>query len=122
MKKTILAAIAYLAVGLTSCTTLPGSTTPTLDPAVIGQIQQDVAAACGIVPTVATIITVFNPGIGAAISAADAAICAAVAAAPPSPKLLASSSALHPVQVGVLPNGVSITGYKARLKLRRHHP
>ena len=116
MRKFTIGIVAAIGLWLGGCTTNPTTGYQQIDPNVIGQIQADVAAACGIVPTVTTILSVFIPGAASAISAATTVICAAVHAAPASSRMLAASSSLHPVVVGVLPNGVSITGYKARLR------
>lgn len=117
-------AIALLCAGsLAGCTAAQiQSATTTIE----GDIQAGVAAACGIVPTLATITEVASvlfPGSAGLIgivasgeAAIEADICKAVPPAA-SAKFRAIPRAAYgvaPAVIGVTPHGVGVTGWRAR--------
>ena len=102
-----------LAGALAACSTVNGVTT--VDPNFIASVQSIAATACSIVPTVDTILAIFNAGIAATATAVSSAICSA---APP--KASAAFKALplkaeapnNPAVIGTV-NGVQVTGWRA---------
>lgn len=102
-----------LAVSLTlgACATNPTTGQTQIDPATITQIQQNVALACGFVPTITTIVnivTTFLPGSASAAAAATQAAAAICAAVTP-PKASLRRAAGRPMV-----NGVVVEGHFAR--------
>ena len=119
MRKLMLSAAA--AIGLAACSTINGVTQ--VDPNFIASVQTITAQACAIVPTVDSIIAIFNTGVAATATAVSSAICAAA----PKPKSAAfyalplKAAGGAPAVVGTV-SGVQVTGWRAgavRFQTRR---
>jgi hypothetical protein len=104
---------AAMAAGLAACSTINGVTT--IDPNFIASVQSIAATACSVIPTVDSIIAIFNAGAGATATAVAGAICSA---APPKASAalkalpLRSQSPNTPAVIGSV-NGVTVTGWRA---------
>ena len=100
-------AVILLALQLAACTTTQVQQIETF----IGQVQSATAAACKFIPTVSTIISLVNTGIGQVVGVIAAAVCNAVP--PPTsarfkalPRVGARAGAAGTV------NGVTINGWR----------
>lgn len=107
-KRSLITGAAMLgALSLGACATTPGSSVPTIDPAVISQVQNTTAQVCGFVPTVQTVQSIaasfFTDGslINSVVTQVENAICAAV-----KPKASARRMVSRPMV-----NGVPVEGY-----------
>lgn len=111
MRKLMLSAV--MAIGLAACSTINGVTT--VDPNFISSVQSITATACAIIPTVDSIVAIFNSGIAATATAVANAICSA---APPKASLafkalpLRAAAPNTPAVIGTV-NGVTVTGWRA---------
>jgi hypothetical protein len=75
--------------------------------AIVAQVQTITASACAFVPTVTTVVDVYNAAIGATVQTIANEICAVVAAIPPiSTSASARLRAVAPAMVQV--NGVMV--------------
>ena len=72
MKKTLI--VSLLSLWLVGCSTTQIQSIETF----IGQVQADAAQVCKFVPTVATIISLVNAGIGQVVGAVVMAVCNSV--------------------------------------------
>jgi hypothetical protein len=119
------AAALLTASSLGGCATSPTTGLPVIDPTVLAsveaQVQQDVAAACAFVPTLASVAGVIASFVsaGAVINLVDQAttsICSAILAAPTAPvtpAVTATGRRTGPRRLAapVIVNGVQIHGY-----------
>ncbi len=102
-----------LAGALAACSTVNGVTT--VDPNFIASVQSITATACSIIPTVDSIIALFNAGIAATATAVSGAICAAApkqASAAFKALPLKAAAPNNPAVIGAV-NGVQVTGWRA---------
>lgn len=112
IKRLVIAFSLMGSMALAGCATTPGSSVPTIDPAVISAVQKDAALVCGFIPTVETVVSIiasFVPGGSAAATIAGtvaSAICNAVAPAKASMKR-------GDVAVPMV-NGIPVKGYFTR--------
>jgi hypothetical protein len=104
MRKIILATIVALSVS--GCATTPGAPVPTVDE----RINQAIAIArqvCNYVPTVATVVSMFNAGYGSAFLVASA-ICTAVL--PPPGAVARRAASGRPIACGPSGRCVEVRG------------
>jgi len=111
MRKLMLGAV--MATGLAACSTTNGVTT--IDPNFIASVQSIASTACSVIPTVDSIIAIFNSGIAATATAVANAVCTA---APPKASLafkalpLRAAAPDSPAVIGTI-NGVTVIGWRA---------
>ncbi len=111
MRKLMLGAA--MATGLAACSTINGVTT--VDPNFIASVQSIASTACSVIPTVDSIIAIFNAGIAATATAVANAVCSA---APPKASAVFKALPLRaqvpntPAVIGTV-NGVQVTGWRA---------
>lgn len=119
MRKLLLSAFAGLTL-LAGCATNPTTGVTTVSPSFIASVQSIASTTCAFIPTVDTIIAMFNAGIGATATAVSSAICSGVSKPAASARLkglpFRSSGAVAAPLTNVIINGVSvpITGWRAR--------
>lgn len=68
--------VTAFAGSLAACSTVNG--VATVDPSFIASVQSITATACSIIPTVDTIIALFNAGVASTATAVSSAICSAI--------------------------------------------
>jgi hypothetical protein len=113
MRKLLSSAAVAASLAAAGCATTNGVTT--VNPNFIASVQSISATACSIIPTVDTIIAIFNAGIAATATAVSNAICGA---APPKSsgrfKALPTEAQApnRPVVIGTV-SGIQVTGWRA---------
>lgn len=120
MKK-ILGLVTAAALALAGCTNSSGTNTvpttlDTLTTTFLADVQAAAADACKVVPTIASIASIFNAGIGTTVASIASAVCA-VSPAPASARfgaLPTAGSGGAAAVLGTIPStNIQVTGWKA---------
>lgn len=120
MRKSLIATALAGSLALAGCGTTTTNTLPTsldtLTTTFIADAQAAAADACKVIPTVASIVSIFNAGIGTTIAGVTAAVCS-VAPPPASARfgaLPTAGTGSAAVVLGNIPSTtIQVTGWKA---------
>lgn len=111
LRRFVIAAALAGGLSLGGCAGVTPATIQTDINTIVAQVQQGVAAACGFLPTVATVVAVINGPVGAAVGTAVTYICGAFATATAT-TAKSRMSARYGAGVRTLYCSGSICGYK----------
>ena len=110
-RKALIAAVA--AGSLAGCSTAQFTQLDTITTSFIASVQSEAALACKIIPTVDSIVSIFNAAIGQTAGAIAAIVCAA-SPPPASARFRAlPPQGYSPVVIGKTPGGIVISGWRA---------
>ena len=111
--KSLIAAAVALTLTTGGCVTNPATGQSQIDPNFLQTVQQVTATACAVLPTVETVVAIFNQNAAQTAQQVSTAICSAVStkAARAAPL---SSTRGAPAVLGVTPSGIKIQGWRTQ--------